>query len=91
MVLWLFFVAIVYWFLDSRGVITSIKDLGGSEGLVLGWDELDLSLFYFERWAFLIGLTFAIVGSLFNALLAMLYNVAANLIGGLEMTFSERE
>lgn len=89
LVLWLIFVAFLYWYLEGRGVIEGIREVG--ESLVLGWDKADLGLFYFERWAFLLGLTFAIVGSLFNAFLAMLYNVAANMFGGLEMTFVERE
>jgi hypothetical protein len=44
-----------------------------------------------EKWAFLVGITFALITTLVNVFLAFLYNVAADLIGGLELTFVERD
>jgi hypothetical protein len=44
-----------------------------------------------ERWAFIMGLTLAVVGSLINALLAFLYNIGSDLVGGVEITFVERD
>lgn len=88
LVVWLLFVAGVYWIADSRGFFDGIEDL--SEGLALGWQQ-DITLFYVERWAFLIGFTVAVVSSLVTLFLAFLYNVAADFLGGAEMTFVERD
>jgi preprotein translocase subunit SecF len=52
---------------------------------------VDISLMFVERWAFFIGIMLVIAGSLINGFLAFLYNVGSDLVGGLEMTFSERD
>ncbi len=88
LVVWLFVVAVIYWIADARGLFDAIEDL--SQGLALGWQE-EITLFYVERWAFLIGFTVAVLSSLVSVFLAFLYNVAADFIGGAEMTFVERD
>jgi Transmembrane domain of unknown function (DUF3566) len=94
-VLWLLFVAVVYWFASNTVVtpegrsilelITEVQDAFGVE------NPLDLTLMGVERVAFLIGLTFVVVGSILNVFVAFLYNVAADVLGGVEMTFQERD
>lgn len=88
LVVWLIFVAIVFTLLDSMGLFNSIEEV--SEGFALGW-QVNISLFFVEKWAFLIGLTLVVIGALVNLLLAFLYNVGADLVGGVEMTFAERD
>ncbi len=88
LVVWLVFVAIVFSILDSMGLFNSIEEV--SEGFALGW-QVNISLFFVEKWAFLIGLTLVVIGALVNLLLAFLYNVGADLVGGVEMTFAERD
>jgi Transmembrane domain of unknown function (DUF3566) len=88
LVLWLAFVAMVYWVVASMGVFDAIERFG--QGLVL-WEEVNITLFFVERWALAIGLFFLIVASLINVFLAFLYNVGADLVGGIEMTFVERD
>lgn len=86
--IWLVFVALIYSFLDSAGLFSMLEDLG--QGLVL-WDEVNITLGVVEKWALLIGVILAVVGTLVNVILAILYNVAADLIGGIELTFVERD
>lgn len=85
---WLIVVAILYSLVDSMGLFDAAEDLG--KGLVL-WEEVNITLGLVERWALLIGLVFGVIGTLVNTLLAVLYNVAADLLGGLELTFVERD
>lgn len=88
LVLWLLFVAMLYAIVDAAGLFDAIESFG--EGFALGWD-VDITLFDVERWAFLIGLVLAVIGALVNALLSLLYNIGSDLVGGVEMTFVERE
>ena len=85
---WLVFVAIVYSLVDSMGLFDAAEDLG--RGLVL-WEEVNITLGLVEKWALLIGITMGIIGTLVNTLLAVLYNVGSDLLGGLELTFVERD
>ncbi len=83
-------VAIVYSWLDGIGLFKAIEDIArGSEFLNKG-ESLGVTLWVVERWTFLIGLALGLVASLTNVFLAVLYNVAADLVGGLGLTFVER-
>lgn len=87
---WLAFVAVVYWFLESTGVFDTYDEF--RRGMVMTqWRDIDFSLGLFEKWALFIGIIFVLVGSIINAFLAFLYNLAADIFGGLEMTFVERD
>ena len=88
LVVWLIIAAILFAMIDATGIFETIEGL--SKDFALGV-QVDIDLFFVERWAFLIGLTFAIVGSLANVALAFLYNLAADTIGGIEMTFVEKD
>jgi hypothetical protein len=87
LVIWLGFVALVYSVLDSAGLFSSIEKF--TRAVELG--KPDISLGLVEKWAFVIGIAFALLTTLVNVFLAFLYNVAADLIGGLELTFVERD
>lgn len=88
LVVWMIFVAILYNVLEGLGLFEAIENI--NEGLVLE-AEFDVTLGMVMRWAALLGFVFAIVGSLVNTLIALLYNGIARLVGGLEVTFIERE
>lgn len=88
LVAWLIFVAILYAIVNAMGVFETIEKFG--EGFALGWD-VNITLFFVERWAFLIGFIFLVLASLTNVALAFLYNVGADMLGGVEMTFVERD
>jgi hypothetical protein len=90
LVLWLLFVAVVFWLLQAAGLFDALEEILGPQGLVVE-KSFEIGLWTVEKWAFLIGLTFAILASLFNLFLAFLYNVAADVVGGVEVTFVERD
>ena len=85
---WMGIVAIAYSIVSSMGLFDTIEEF--SRGFALGW-KVDITLFFVEKWALLIGLIFAVLGALVNLLLSFLYNVGADTIGGIEMTFVERD
>ncbi|MDQ3951644.1 MAG: DUF3566 domain-containing protein [Actinomycetota bacterium] len=87
LVIWLGIVAVAYSLVDSAGFFGSLERFARS--VELGKPNITLGLV--EKWAFLVGITFALVTTLVNVFLAFLYNVAADLIGGLELTFVERD
>jgi hypothetical protein len=88
MVVWLIVVAILYGIVNSLGMFDAIESL--SRALALGW-RLDITLGFVLRWAFVFGLFFSVIFCLINLVIAILYNVAADVVGGAEMTFVERE
>ena len=87
-VVWLIVVAILYSIVNSTGIFDSIEDV--SRGLALGW-RVEIDLWFVEKWALLIGAIFWIVLSLVNLVISFLYNVGADAIGGIEMTFVEKD
>ncbi|MFN2586879.1 MAG: DUF3566 domain-containing protein [Actinomycetota bacterium] len=87
LVVWLGLVAVLYSFVEGLGWFDTIEDFTSA----IEVESPEITLGVVEKWAFLIGLTFALVTSLLNVFLAFLYNVAADLIGGLELTFVERD
>jgi hypothetical protein len=88
LILWLIFAAIVYWILNSIGVFDSIEKIANGFAFDV---KLNITLFYIEKWAFLIGLTFLVIAAIVNVFLAFLYNVASDLVGGIDVTFVERD
>lgn len=87
-VVWLIFVAILYSVVNSTGIFDAIESF--SRGLALGW-RVEIDLWFVEKWALLIGVIFWLLGALTNLLISFLYNVGADMIGGVEMTFVERD
>lgn len=87
LVIWLGLVAVLYSVVDSLGFFSSIENF--SRKVELGRPNITLGLV--EKWAFLVGIVVALVTTLVNVFLAFLYNVAADLFGGLELTFVERD
>lgn len=88
LVLWMVFVAILYWIVQAAGLFDTVENLRQSLAVEGNWE---ISLSFVEKWAFFIGLTAAIVMSLVNLFLAFLYNIVADVIGGIDMTFVERD
>jgi hypothetical protein len=88
LLVWLVFVAIVYWLLQPTELFEAIQDVGD---IFLDWRNVDISLRFVERWALFIGVIFVLAGTLVNTFLALLYNIASDIVGGLEFTFVERD
>jgi Transmembrane domain of unknown function (DUF3566) len=87
LVLWLIFVAFLFWFIEGQGFFNLVE--GFTTGMALDNPEITLGLV--EKWAFLLGFTLVVMGSLLNTFLAFLYNVGADILGGLDLTFVERD
>jgi hypothetical protein len=87
-VLWLVLVAVLYGILAQAGLFDAIEKFG--KAMVL-WNNVNISLIYVEKWALLLAIAFLIVGSLINALIAFLYNLAADTVGGIELDFVEKD
>lgn len=87
---WLGIVAVLYSLVDALGVFDLIRNVG--KGMEIGaLAKLDISLGLVEKWAFIVGLVMVLLGSIVNGFLAVLYNLGADLTGGLEVTIVERE
>lgn len=89
LLVWLALVALFYNFLEGLGLFDQLESLG--RDLVLPALQNEITLGTVERWALVTGVLLVIVGSLINAFLAFIYNVLSDLIGGIELTFSERD
>lgn len=88
-VIWLIVVAILYSMLGAAGLFDAIESF--REGFALGEGEFEITLGTVEKWALLIGVSVGVLASLINVLLVFLYNIASDLVGGLELTFVERD
>ncbi len=88
LILWMLFVAGLFWIAESQGMFKSLEEL--MTAFAFDWND-NITLFFVEKWAFLIGLTMAVLGSLLSVLMVFIYNVAADLFGGIELTHVERD
>lgn len=88
LVVWLIVVAIVYNMIDATGLFTAMEEAARG---ALAVDNFDISLGTIEKYAFLIGVGSFVVASVGTLVGAILYNIAADLLGGVELTFVERE
>lgn len=87
LIVWLLFVAIFYSFLDGLGLFDTINSaLKG-----FAYDEVNVTLGVVEKWAFIAGLVVMIGGAILNVFLAIIYNIISRTLGGIEVTFVERE
>jgi hypothetical protein len=88
LIAWLLFVGVLYALLASTGVFDAVEKLGRTAVL---WRGFDISLWLVERWALLIGASFAVLASLVNVFIAFVYNLSADVVGGMQLTFVERD
>jgi hypothetical protein len=95
MLIVLFALTIVYGVLSAAGAIesfesvlgevfgTGVTSTGGAEPLQINGGAL-------FAWGFVGGLVFAVVWSLINVFVALLYNLIADIIGGVEITLTDK-
>ena len=91
LLLWLVFVGVVYQILEGAGLFDAITGFARGGQFLEKGEELPISLWWVEKWALLIGLVIAALASATNLFLAFLYNLASDLVGGLKLTFVERD
>jgi hypothetical protein len=89
MLVFLFAFVILYWILGVTGVLDSIANVltdvgfGGAPGFEFH------GYWIFSR-LFLVGLAGVVVWSLVNMLVAVLYNLCSDVVGGIQVTLAER-
>ena len=90
MVVWLLLWAIIYAIAASAGLFASLRELG-RKAVLPSLANLDVNLLTVEKWAFLSGLVIALLGAGFNALMALIYNAGSEMVGGVGVTFVEKD
>ena len=88
MVILVFALAIVYWVLGVMGVLNSVSDVLSN---ILGSGNTNYLIngqWLFFR-ALVIGAAWVVIWSLVNMLLALLYNLIADVVGGIRITLAE--
>jgi hypothetical protein len=87
MLVFLFALLILYWVLGLIGVLDSLSSLLGN---LLGVADFRIDGFWIFSRLFLIGAVGVVVWSLVNLFVALLYNLVSDLVGGVQITLSER-
>ena len=90
-VVWLLFAAILYNLIAATGVLDAIADIVNAFGDPNEVNPFELTFGVTMKWAIILGALGVFIGSLINAVLAFLYNVANDVVGGVQVTFSERD
>lgn len=85
-IVWLLFVAGMYAVASALGVFDLAREVS-----TVFFEKWTVTLWTVEKWAFMLGIVFWVLGAILNAILAFIYNVAADFVGGVEMTFVERD
>lgn len=89
-VVWMIGVAVLFSVIESTGVFQTIEEVGDSievEQLA----NFEISMGVVLRWAAYIGGGLVLLATIVNVILAFLYNLGSDIIGGVEMTFVERD
>jgi hypothetical protein len=87
MVIVVFALAILYWVLGIMGVLGSISDLLTSIFPGRGAYAIDGGWLFIR--ALLVGLAWVVIWSFVNMFLALLYNLIADVVGGIKVTLAE--
>jgi hypothetical protein len=82
--------AILYGILSAAGVLESLSDLLTDVGFGDRQGNFQFDTGYIFRTLFLIGLISTILWAAFTLVVAFLYNLIADLVGGIEVTLIER-
>ncbi|HZK51376.1 MAG TPA: DUF3566 domain-containing protein [Actinomycetota bacterium] len=89
-VVWMIGVAVLFSFIESTGVFQTIEEIGdGMEVEELATFEISMGVVM--RWAAYIGGALVLLATVVNVILAFLYNLGSDIVGGVEMTFVERD
>jgi hypothetical protein len=89
-VVWLIGAAMLFSFVESTGLFELIEEIG--EGMEFeGLATFEITLGTVLRWAAYIGVGLVLLASVINVILAFLYNLGSDIVGGIVVTFVERE
>jgi hypothetical protein len=89
MLVFLFAMVILYWVLSVIGVLDSLASVldnlfGAGQG------QFEIHGFWLLSRLFLFGIVGVVVWSLVNLFVALLFNLVADVVGGIQITLSER-
>jgi hypothetical protein len=90
MLVFLFALLILYWVLSLIGVLDSLSNLLTTIGLGSRKTGFQFNGFYIFSRMFLFGLVGVLVWSLVNLFVALLFNLVSDVVGGINLTLSER-
>jgi len=89
-VVWLIGVAMLFSFIESTGLFDTIEEVGrGME--VEQLETFQISLGGVLKWAAYIGAGLVLLATVVNVILAFLYNLGSDIVGGISVTFNERD
>lgn len=89
-VVWLIGVAMLFSFVESTGVFDTIEEVGrGMEFEQLA--NFEISLGGVLKWAAYVGVGLVLLATVVNVILAFLYNLGSDIVGGVQVTFVERD
>jgi len=89
MLVFLLAFVILYWILGVTGVLDSIANVLSDVGFG-GQAGFEFRGYWIFSRLFLVGLAGVVVWSLVNMLVAVLYNLVSDVVGGVEITLAER-
>lgn len=78
---------VLYYAARSVGIIENIENFVRG----VGWPDFRLGAFEVMRVVFVLGAVQAILWTGFNLVVTVLYNLVADVVGGIEITMSERD
>ena len=90
MLIFLFALVILYWILGVIGVLDSLSHLLSTAGFGNPKTGFHFHGYWIFSRLFLIGLAGTVVWSLVNLFVALLYNLVSDVVGGVQVTLSER-
>jgi len=90
MLVFLFALVIVYWILGVIGVIDSVSHLLTTAGFGSPRTGFQIHGGWIFSRMFIIGIVGVFVWSLVNTLVAVLYNLVSDVVGGVQVTLAER-
>lgn len=86
----LFGLTLLYQVLGAIGTIDSIQDFFTQLFLQEGDPTFKINGRFLFTWAFYIGCFMVLVGSLINVFITFLYNLISDVVGGVELTLTEK-
>ena len=90
MLIFLFALVILYWILGVIGVLDSLSHLLSTAGFGNPKTGFHFHGYWIFSRLFLIGFAGTVVWSLVNLFVALLYNLVSDVVGGVQITLSER-
>ena len=90
MLVFLFAMLILYWLLGLMGVLEATSKLLHESGFGPAKGTFRINGFWIFSRMFMLGIAGVVVWSIVNVFVALIYNVVSDLVGGIQVTLSER-